>query len=107
MYTADEKNKTLKKRNADELIIRRTLSVKIDKMPYYSYMRLWNQNKYKAGGNYDGHVFLPALKSCLLNEHKYQNKCTLKECYSCQVTRNKINQRIMKLIEKLNNRNVN
>ena len=93
-------------RNNDDLVGFRTKNKKVDRLPFFSYISFWNENKYKTGGNFDENVFTPALKSCLLSEHRKENSCNIRDCYSCKITRNRINARLENLLRKLEQNNV-
>ena len=94
-------------RNNNDLNLPRTIKASIDKMTYFSFPKLWNEKKEKAGYNLDPEKFFPALKTHLLYEYKTMNECKNKSnnCYSCQVTKERIKKSKKKIIMDLKNKN--
>ena len=81
------------------LNIQRTQSAYFDKLSYFIYVRLWEEKgRNVAGGILDKKMFLPALKSDLLFQYITEKECSIVNCYSCNLTKEKKRQRMMKYL---------
>lgn len=86
-------------RNSNSLNIPRTRSANCDRLGYFFYPRIWeNKGHLLTGGNLDKEIFLPALKADLLSEYTLEKRCNKEDCYSCKLTREKQQNRIMSYI---------
>ena len=90
-------------RNDDELLLQRTISIKVERMTYFSYIKLWNEKKYEGGRDFDADKYLTALKANLLHANRMEKKCSLRHCYACQKTNDRLKSAILKFISSMQN----
>ena len=86
-------------RNSAFLNIPRTKKAGSDRLIFFFYARIWEEEgRNVSGGVLDMRIFEPSLKSMLLANYIAEKRCSIENCYSCLLTEERSRRRIQDLL---------